>query len=78
MTFTLVAHPLRSAVEAVVEALQETQISVPVYASIRAASAALISMSMEDAVCLLKEAGINWCDNLDEAIAEVVEESKKG
>ena len=78
VTFTLVAHPLRSAVEAVVEALQETQISVPVYASIRAASAALISMSMEDAVCLLKEAGINWCDNLDEAIAEVVEESKKG
>lgn len=77
VTFTLVAHPLRSAVEAVVEAYQEVCPPVPVYASIRAASAALISMSMKEAVSSFKDVGINWCENLDEAIAAVVEESKK-
>ena len=77
VTFTLVAHPLRFAVEAVVEACQEVRPQVPVFASIRAASAALISMSMEEAVAALKEVGVHWCENLDEAIALVVEESKK-
>lgn len=75
-TFTLVAHPLRSAVEAVVEAYQEIKPSVPVLVAIRAASAALISMSNEEAKKLLEDAGIIWCEYLDEAIACVVETSK--
>ena len=78
VTFTLVAHPLRSAVEATVEAFKEVRPAVPVYASIRAASAALISMPMDEAVQSLRSAGIFWCENLDEAIAAVVEESKRG
>ncbi len=75
-TFTLVAHPLRSAVEAVVEAYQEINPSVPVLVSIRAANAALISMSKEEAKKMIEDAGITWCENLDEAIARVVEASK--
>jgi succinyl-CoA synthetase beta subunit len=76
ITFTLVAHPLRSAVEAVVEAYQEIKPSVPVYVNIRAASAALISISFEEAIKILKDAGFIWCDYLDEAIAQVIEVSK--
>jgi len=75
-TFTLVAHPLRAAVEAVVEAYQEINPSVPVLVSIRAANAALISMSKEEAKKMIEDAGITWCENLDEAIARVVEASK--
>lgn len=75
-TFTLVAHPLRSAVEAVVEAYQEIKPGVPVLVSIRAASAALISMSNEEAKNKVQDAGLIWCEYLDEAIARVVEASK--
>ncbi len=75
-TFTLVAHPLRNAVEAVVEAYNEVKPKVPVIASIRAANAALISMSMQEAVDTLKKNGVIWYDHLDEAIEQVVKISK--
>lgn len=76
VTFTLVAHPLRSAVEAVVEAYQEIKPKVPIIASIRAAGAALISMPMDEGITKLKENGITWYDRLDDAIDEVVRISK--
>ena len=75
-TFTLVAHPLRNAVEALVEALHEVKPRVPVIASFRAAGAALISMSKQEAFEVLRANNINCYDSLEEAIQTVVNYSK--
>lgn len=75
-TFTLVAHPLRNAVEALVEAMHEIKPKVPVIASFRAAGAALISMSKQEAFDILKANDIACYESLEEAIQTVVNYSK--
>lgn len=75
-TFTLVAHPLRNAVEALVEAMQELKPKVPVIASFRAAGAALISMSLQEAFDILKTYNIDCYDRLEDAIQKAVDYSK--
>lgn len=75
-TFTLVAHPLRNAVEALVEAMAEIKPQVPVVASFRAAGAALISMSKQEAFEVLKANNIICHESLEAAIQTVVDYSK--
>lgn len=75
-TFTLVAHPLRNAVEALIEAIHEVKPKVPVIASFRAAGAALISMSKQEAFEVLKANNIVCYESLEEAIQTVVNYSK--
>lgn len=75
-TFTLVAHPLRDAVEALTEAMNEINPKVPVIASFRAAGAALISMSKQQAIDTLQANNIIYCDELEVAIKMIVKYSQ--
>lgn len=77
LNYGIAALSLKTVVEGITLAVKSTPSRVPIVASIRATSASLIAMSLEEAKEALKEIGVDFRPTLLDAIQTVIAISKK-
>lgn len=77
INITLAGASLKVVVEGYIDAINATKPKIPMVANIRATGAARLEMEVDEAIAKLEEAGVRYCDTLEEAIDTVIRISKQ-